>query len=344
MANVFVPSDRNRKALIEAVARRPRARLAALPTPLQDCPRFSKALGGPRILVKRDDLTGLALGGNKTRKLEFYIGDAISKGAEVLVTGAAAQSNHSRQTAAAAAQLGLKCVLVLRGKPDLPKQGNLLIDDLVGADVRLYPVREMTEIHALIHKVGDELRAKGLAVYDFTGLEAVGLAGYANMILELTEQLEELRVGADHIYTCSGSGTQAGIIVGAKALGWPVKIVGIAPGDTQAVNVGRLHRVSNELAGILGLPIEVTRDEIANLDSYIGPGYGVVTRDGVEALRLLARTEGILLDPIYTAKAMCGLIDHVRKGLVRPDDTVVFVHTGGHPGLFAFAEEIVKAS
>jgi len=336
-------TDTSGKAsLRSAIERLPRVRLACLPTPLQDCPRLTEALGGPRILIKRDDLTGLAFGGNKTRQLEFTLGPAVEEGADVLVHGAASQSNQSRQTSAAAAKLGMKAVIVARkdARSEVV-QGNLLLDYLLGAEVRITEGSRQGEVK---QQVMEEFRAKGHRPYEITSHNwTLGTVAYVNCALELCDQFEEQDVWPDYVFLASGNHGVVGLTLGAKVLRAGFKPVGMRPGGGDDARIRpSLADLANEVAALLGLDVEVSEDEIESVGVYAGEGYGVVTDACLEALHLVARTEGIVLDPVYTGKAMSGLIDRIRQGEIREDQTVVFLHTGGTPGVFAYAKELVS--
>ena len=328
-----------------AIERFPRTSLAELPTPLHDCPRLSEALGGQvRVMVKRDDLTGLAFGGNKTRKFDLALGDALAQGATAVVTGAASQSNHARQAAAAAAKLGMKCVLVNRHdhRSLMGIQGNQLLDNILGADVRL--VADGVSQEEVKRKVLDELRAQGEKPY-LIGRRAVvlGTVAYVGCVLEIAAQLEAMDARTDFICTASGHGTHAGLALGVKALGMPVRAQGFSPSrGNKTQRKAQLAEVANEAAALLELDILMTAGEMENTDAYVGENYGIVTEAGLDALHLLARTEGILLDPVYTGKAMSGVIDRIRTGEIPKGSTVVYVHTGGNPALFAYAPELIS--
>ena len=328
-----------------AIERFPRTALAELPTPLHDCPRFSEALGGNvRVMVKRDDLTGLAFGGNKTRKFDLALGDALAQGATAVVTGAASQSNHARQAAAAAAKLGMKCVLVNRHdhRSLMGIQGNQLLDNILGADVRL--VADGVNQEEVKNRVLEELRAQGEKPY-LIGRRAVvlGTVAYVGCVLEIAAQLEAMDARTDFICTASGHGTHAGLALGVKALGLPVRAQGFSPsrGD-ETRRRAQLAEVANEASALLELDVRMTAGEMENTDAYVGENYGIVTEAGLDALHLLARTEGILLDPVYTGKAMSGVIDRIRTEEIPQGSTVVYVHTGGNPALFAYAPELIS--
>ena len=324
--------------------------IATLPTPLHDLPRFREALGGtascPRILVKRDDLTGLALGGNKARKLEFLIGDALERGATVVVTTGAAQSNHARMTAAAARAAGLKVHLVLTADANPPMQGNLLLDCIFGAIIHYVPppsdptLATSEEEAAKVAEVIQRLESEGERPYEIPvgGSSGVGVLGYTYGTRELVEQLEAANERPSRLYFASGSrGTQAGLTLGAKWCGAPYVVYGVAVSGGESFKKERAFRIANEAAALADLPTRVSYDDLVTDQDYIGEGYGIPTPGCIEAIRLLAETEGILLDPVYTAKAMAALIDHVRRGELDPASTVVFLHTGGTPALFAHA-------
>jgi len=317
--------------------------LANLPTPLSPMSRLSTSLGGAEVWIKRDDLTGLATGGNKTRKLELLLCDALEQGADTVLTVGAAQSNHCRQTAAAAAHLGLDCVLVLRGRPLARStwNGNLLLDDLLGAQIVWSG--EADPVTALA-KTADDQRKAGRHPYviPYGGSNALGAAAYAQAFQELWEQMEETGLAFDRIlFASSSGGTQAGLVVGAKKCAYAGQVVGISV-DKPA---GRLAEIVSLLldrvAEQLGLSARFSARDVQVDDRYLGGGYGVVTAAEIEAIRLVARCEGILLDPVYTGKAMVGLLDQVRRGEIGRKETVLFWHTGGLPALFANAGSLL---
>jgi D-cysteine desulfhydrase family pyridoxal phosphate-dependent enzyme len=326
--------------------RLPRFPLANLPTPLQEAHRLRDALGGPdkcpRILIKRDDLTGLAFGGNKVRKLEFLVGDALARGATTLITAGAAQSNHARATAAAAVVAGLRSVLVLTSADAEPAvQGNLLLDELLGTEIRfITPDVDRDEQMAT---VAAELSEKGETPYVIPvgGSNSIGAAGYLTMAVELKEQLAKIGAEPSRVYFGNGSGgTQAGVTLGVNALGIPARAIGVQDSYLSPEDKQRIVRITNEAAELVGSDTRVTADDMTDLDQYYGEAYGVPTREGDAAILLLARTEAIFLDSTYTGKAMSGLIDNIRTGEIRPDESVVFVHTGGNSALFAHAERL----
>jgi len=322
--------------------RLPRVRLGHLPTPLEDLPRLSRALGGPRLWVKRDDQTGLAGGGNKTRKLEFAVGEALRQGADTLVTLGAVQSNHARQTAAAAAVCGLRCVLVLRGHPPPVATGNLLLDHLLGA--RVVFAGERTREQAADEAVAEE-RAAGRHPFliPVGASDEHGAPGYVAAMEELLAQCRERRVQFDRIVFASSSfGTQAGMCVGARALGIPSQLAAIAIDSTAAELRAEVARIARLTQRRLGLAESIEAGEVVGHDAYLGGGYAVLGEPEKEAIRLTARTEGILLDPVYTGRAMAGLIDLVRRGEIGGAETVLFWHTGGSAALYAYAEQLLQ--
>ena len=339
--------------LRERIEKLPRVRLAHLPTPLEETPRLSEALKGPLIYFKRDDLTGLAFGGNKTRMFEFILGHALSIGADSVVAGAAVQSNYCRQMAAACSKLGLDVYLVLRkvrGDIDLQPQGNLLLDLLTGAQVEIIEASSPAEQIRIMKKVTEDLQAKGhhpylarMANCEDTGLDAIA---YVNCIGEICEQLESMDLEPDYLYVASADTTQAGLVLGAKYLGLDFPIVGINPldeiwGEHVPSTVAKIANMAGE---ILNLDLKVEASEVISYSDYVGRGYGQVTEKGIEVIKLVAEREGIFLDPVYTAKAMSALIDHIRQGKIGKEGKVIFLHTGGSPALFAYNEEFNVAS
>lgn len=325
------------------IGKLPRARLANLPTPLEEMPTLTKRLGGPRLLIKRDDETGLGFGGNKTRKLEFIMAEAKYKGADVIVTGAGFQSNWCTQAAAAARKLGMEIVLIKRGPKDEyePEEydGNHLLHFILGADIRI-----RTPEHILkFEDIAEELRKKGHTPYviPHTGSTPQGAVGYANAMLELLSQANQRGVRIDYIVHATGSGgTQAGLVLGAKALNTGIEVLGILVNGAKNGMAKRVSDLAGESARLLGMDLSVKPEEVTVFDQYVGKGYEVINEEVVEAIKLVAETEGIFLDPVYTGKAMAGLIDLVRKGHFTEKDAVVFLHTGGTPALFPYREPI----
>jgi len=326
----------------------PRVSLAQLPTPLEDAPHLSSVLGGPRILIKRDDLTGLALGGNKVRKLEFLLADALAQGADTVLTTGAVDSNHCRMTAAAAARLGLRCILLLATKHESPPlQGNLLLDHLFGAEVHFYSAPVPTAGSDRLQELADAVRAHGGKPYVFPagGSTALGILGYALMVEELIGQLAARNLTADYVVVASGTGgTHAGLLLGSALFrpNFTAIAINVIEADNTALSQ-RTRAVYAEGAALLDLAENQAIPAFTVRDGYVGEGYGILSPGCAEAIRLLARTEGILLDPVYTGKAMAGLIDLIRKGEVGTGKTVIFLHTGGAPALFTQADEVAAA-
>ncbi len=318
------------------IAALPRVRLAYLPTPIQHCRNLSKDLGVD-LWVKRDDLTGPAFGGNKVRNLEWRMAEAIASGADILVFGVEATSNSARQTTAAANMLGLPLVLVLRGSAGEDVQGNLLCDLVLGAEVRLVDLPTYHDLSRVVQEVTDELRAKGRKPFSLNHgrmfAVAAALATIENF-LEILELLEPHGRRPAHVYISSGGKGLAGLTLAKKALGLPVRVTGIASTSNEDP-WQYASQTANEAAAMLGLPVRITPEEIDASYDYIGPGYGTPTPDGMDAILAFARREGILLDPVYTGKAAAGLVDHIKRGIVPQGATVIFVHTGGQPALFA---------
>ena len=329
------------EALIQKAAQIPQVDLGYFPTPLHECPRLSETLDGPRIFMKREDCSGLAFGGNKVRQLTFTIGDAVAQGADTIVHGAASQSNHCRQAAAACGKLGLNCYLRLARDHKSILQGNLLLDNLAGVDVEIVNAPFGPELDVVKYELAEKLKTQGMKPYVVASPRSTALAAVAFTwcIAEIAQQQQQLGIDADWIYTCSVGGTQAGLVLGTKTLGLKMKPFGIAP----IVWEGKLERMrtaANSAAELLELDTRVTDADIQNTDDYIGQAYGYLTPECIDALKLVAKTEGIFLDPVYTAKAMAGLIDHIQQGKFGRDDTVIFLHTGGTPALFAYQEEL----
>ena len=323
----------------------PRVSLTHAPTPLEEMPRLTKSLGGPRLLIKRDDCTGLAFGGNKTRKLEFLVGDALAQGADTVITAGAVQSNHCRQTAAAAAKLGLRCILVLTPSREKAYTGNILLDEMLKADVRLVDGGE--DVEPTFERVIEEVRDAGGNPYliPIGGSNSIGAMGYVSLVEEMLYQANQRGTVIDYIVSATGSGgTQSGLIVGSLALNTGIRVIGIGVSRSKEESYARISRIAAETVERLGIQCSIASDDIEVHDEYIGEGYGAVTPGMVEAVRMVAETEGIILDPVYTGKAMAGLIDLVRMGRFSSEDTVVFMHTGGTPALFAYADAFQPAS
>ena len=327
--------------LLQRIAHVPQVNIGHFPTPLEECPRLSEELGGPRIFIKREDCSGLAFGGNKVRQLTFTIGDGVAEGADTIVHGAASQSNHCRQTAAACSKLGLKCYLRLARDHKSIVQGNVLLDFLAGANVQFVDVPFGPELEQFKLKLAEELKGSGLKPYVVTSPRSTALAAVAFTwcIAEIHEQQTELGIDADWIYTSSVGGTQAGLILGTKALGMKLRPYACAPVHWEG-KIDRIRDAANAAGEILKLKTLVKDEDVINTDDYIGDAYGLLTPECIAALKLVARTEGIILDPVYTSKAMACLIDHIKQGKFNSDDVVIFLHTGGTPALFAYNEEL----
>ena len=327
----------------------PRVRLSTLPTPLQEAPRLREALGGPqrcpRILIKRDDLTGLAFGGNKARKLEFLVADAMSQGSTVLITTGAVQSNHARMTAAAARLVGMRSALVLTSANDTPDvQGNLLLDRLLDAEVHLLLPDSGKTAPEAMEELAEQLEGKGERPYIIPGggSNAIGAFGYAAATLEMVSQLFEMGESPSRLYFASGSrGTQAGLVLGAKLYNAPYQVYGVAVTPGTGDRSTRAAEIVEEAAGMLGRGVSLSDSDFVHDEGYAGPAYGVPTEGCMEAIALLARNEAIFLDPVYSGKAMAAMIDHIRKGRFSPRDSVLFLHTGGTPALFAHGEHLL---
>lgn len=324
------------------LTRFPRIRLAHLPTPLERLDRLTAALGGPEIWIKRDDCTGLSTGGNKTRKLEFLMAEAVARGADIVLTQGATQSNHARQTAAFAARLGLDCHILLEDRtgskdPNYNSNGNVFLDHLHGATTERYPGG--LDMNDKLAEVAERFAASGRRPYAIPGggSNATGALGYVDAAFELVRQADEIGLGIDHLVHATGSaGTQAGLVVGLKAVNASISLLGIgvrAEKKTQEENVYRLACATAEKLGQPGL---VKRQDVVANTSYVGPGYGLPTAGMIEAIEIFAQLEGILLDPVYSGKGAAGLIDLVRKGCFSKDDKVVFLHTGGAAALFGY--------
>ncbi|MBM3262445.1 MAG: D-cysteine desulfhydrase family protein [candidate division Zixibacteria bacterium] len=318
----------------------PRAPVAHLPTPLDDCPRLSEVLAGPRIWIKRDDMTGLALGGNKARQFVFSLGPAISQGCDYLVHGADSQSNHSCQTAAAAAKLGMKALLVIPRDPkSYPVNGNLLLDHLLGAQVKYVFSAIATEEKK---NAMARLREQGHKPYD-TSVDGAALraVAYAEGALELCEQAEKRGVEPTAVYVSSSTHTLAGLVVGLRAIGSSTRAFGMGyrVEDEEQMR-RRLAAAATECASVIGLDLVFAPEDFEVNCQFARPGFGELSRTSLETMKRVAETEGILLDPVYTAKAMDGLIGHIREGRYGRDESVVFLHTGGLPTLFAYGDEL----
>lgn len=309
-----------------------------MPTPLVAAPRLSRALNGPPIFFKRDDLTGFGFGGNKVRGLEYYLADALAQSADVIVTGAGPQSNHIRATAAAARVAGLEVVAVIHDSRPPAAQGNLLLDELLGAELRFTNDPNRALVDVKIEEVADELRRAGRRPYVIPrgGASALGALGYVECVRELEAQFKAAGVRPHRLVLATGAcGTQAGLLAGAKIYGALYHVLGITVSRPVAECLERIPRIANEAARLVGHEINLKAEAVVVREGFIGPGYGLPTPEGIAAIRLVAQTEGIFLDPTYTGKAMAGLVAEIRAGRLPTDEMVVFLHTGGEPGLFA---------
>lgn len=334
------------RELRRAAERLPRVQLGHFPTPLEPLPRFSQAIGGPPIWIKRDDCTGLAFGGNKTRHNEFILGRAIEQGTEMVVWGAGVQSNNCRQTAAACAHLGWPIHLILsRANHGDDVQGNLLLDHLLGATVEVVDEPVGPGLFDMITAHAEKLRAQGRNVFawDSELCKPLATVSYALCMAEVADQMEGYGLKPSALYISSAGATGSGVILGKAALGLDWHVRSIAPLQWPWDVPADLALTAMKGAELMGLPLQISVDEVDVTHEYIGPGYGIPTEAGMEATRLLARTEGILVDPIYTAKALACLIDDIRGGRLSGNDPIVFVHTGGTPALFAYRDEMMKA-
>jgi len=310
----------------------PRFHFAHLPTPIEELPRLSRVLGGPRLLIKRDDQTGLAFGGNKTRKLEFLVAEARDQGAKSLISGGALQSNHCRQTAAAAARFGFECILVLTGEMPEQPSANLLLDQLFGAQV-VY-VSDRKDRDKILQQTFDHAAEEGMKPYlvPYGGSSPTGALGYAFAVKELMEQ----NVHADWIvFATSSGGTQAGLVLGQRVFGYKGKVLGISVDESEEWLRTQVSELASLASEKLGKRIEFTPSEVLANADYCKAGYGVLTEPEREAVHLFAKHEGLLLDPVYTGRAAAGMIDLIRTKFFKKDETVLFLHTGGQPALFA---------
>jgi D-cysteine desulfhydrase family pyridoxal phosphate-dependent enzyme len=322
----------------------PRINLLHAPTPLEPLPRLSAALGGPQLWAKRDDCTGLALGGNKVRKLEYLLGEALAQGADTVITTGGFQSNHARQTAAAAARLGLRCLLILTDSvpgraPAYRTNGNLILDDLFGARIELRP--GTADVDAEMTRAAERYVVEGRKPYviPIGGSNALGLIGYVRAARELLEQARVQGVEFTHVVLASASGgTQAGLALGLALEGSNAPVIGYCVGRASTDQRPRIAALMRHGAELLGIDSPLTPGDLLLEDGVVGQGYGLPTTAMAEAVRLAASQEGLVLDPVYTGKAMAGLIAGVRAGRYQSGDVVIFLHTGGTPGLFAYPD------
>lgn len=332
------------------LARFPRLKFAHLPTPLEPMERLSKELGGPEIWIKRDDCTGLSTGGNKTRKLEFLMAEAEAMNADIVMTQGATQSNHARQTAAFASKLGMKCHILLEDRTgyddhNYNDNANVLLDHLHGATTAKFPGGH--DMPGEMEKAAQAARADGKTVYVIPGggSNPTGALGYVNCALELLSQANESGLVIDHLVHATGSsGTQAGLIVGLKALNAGIPLLGFGTRAPQPKQEQMVFDLACKTADKLGCSGIVAREDVRADTSYVGEGYGLPRQDTLEAIRMFAELEGILLDPVYSGKGAAGLIDYARKGHFKKGERVVFLHTGGSAALFGYDAFFTNAS
>jgi L-cysteate sulfo-lyase len=333
-------------------------RLINSPTPFQKLENLSRSLEGPAIYIKRDDLTGLAFGGNKSRKLEFIIPDALDKEADVILTWASVQSNWCLQTAAAAQKFGIKPMLLLFKTDELPDEydGNLLLDFILDADIRIKEgekgkVVDEKDAYEAVEELANEVRERGYNPYivpiggsmvGWSMENPLGAISYVDAFVEMLEQAKSQQVEIDYIIHATGSGsTQAGLVVGAKALKENIKVLGISVSGEKESYGKDVMTIAQDTVKALQVDIEISEEDIIIFDEYIKEGYGIVNKEVSEAIRLVAIREGIMLDPCYTGKAAVGLFDLKKKGYFQKEDKVVFFHTGGTPALFPYKNNLV---
>lgn len=324
------------------LARYPRVALGHLPTPLERLDNLTKELNGPELWIKRDDCTGLSTGGNKTRKLEFLMAEALAEGADTVITQGATQSNHARQTAAAAAKLGMSCHILLEDRTgktdyDYKENANVLLDRLHGATIERYPSNP--DMNAEMEKVAQRLRSEGRKVYTIPGggSNPTGALGYVNAGIELVYQANAINLKIDHVVHATGSaGTQAGLVAGLVGINSGVPVLGIGVRAPKAKQEESVFALASRTAEKLGIAGAIKREDVVANCDYIGEGYGFPAPSTIDAIRTLARTDAILLDPVYSGKGMAGLIDLVKKGFFKKGENVVFIHTGGSVGLFGY--------
>jgi len=316
-------------------------------TPIEALPRFSSTLGGPNIYIKRDDLLGLSGGGNKTRKLEFLVADALARGADTLITCGAVQSNHCRLTLAAAVKEGLKCRLVLEervpGSYKPESGGNNFLFQLMGVE-KITVAPDGSDMTAKMQSVADEVAAEGRKAYVIPGggSNPVGATGYVACAQEILAQIFDVGINIDRIICASGSaGTHAGLVTGFYGNNSNLPVIGINVSRPKSDQEELVYDLVQRTAEHVGINSDIAREAVVCFDEYVGPGYSLPTPEMAEAVRMLARLEGVLIDPVYTGKAMAGLIDLVRKGTFNKDENILFVHTGGSPALYVYMEEIL---
>ncbi len=319
----------------------PRLNFAHLPTPIEDLPRLTQALGGPRILVKRDDQTGLAFGGNKTRKLEFLVAEAQEQGATMLISAGAIQSNHCRQTVAAAARFGFDCTLVLTGEKPKQASANFLLDQLFGAEI--VTVEDRKDRDRILQETFDKAVAAGKRPYlvPYGGSSPTGTMGYTFAMEEFMNQNRKV----DWIvFGTSSGGTHAGLVLGQRVFGFKGMVLGISIDEPEAQIKAHVSELATQASEKLSEQIQFTSDDVLVNENYCQAGYGVFGEGEREAIKLFASTEGLLLDPVYTGRAAAGMIDLIRKGFFKKDETILFWHTGGQPALFAdkYSQDVIR--
>jgi 1-aminocyclopropane-1-carboxylate deaminase/D-cysteine desulfhydrase-like pyridoxal-dependent ACC family enzyme len=336
--------------LEEALAGLPRIPLASVrPTPLEPMTQLSAHLGGRALYIKRDDLTGLAFGGNKTRMLEFSLAEVQARGADTVVTGAAVQSNYCRQMAAACAKVGLELHLVLRPHREIDKQevqGNHFLQRLFGAHVTILPDYDPVKHEAALRAKVEELSAAGKKVMQPRQADTVDLdaIAYAEVALEIVRQCRALRIDPEFLYTAAMDTTQAGLVLGFSYMRSPIQVRGVSPFENSPARMENMATMANAAAARLGFDIQIAARDFVNDDSYVGARYAIPTDEGLDALHLAAKQEGILLDPVYTSKAMAKLINDVQSGGLGNHAPVIFLHTGGAPALFGYVDEVMARS
>jgi 1-aminocyclopropane-1-carboxylate deaminase/D-cysteine desulfhydrase-like pyridoxal-dependent ACC family enzyme len=331
-------------AMRERIARIPRLNIAVRPTPMMEAPNLARHLGGPRIFVKRDDLTGVAFGGNKLRNLEFRLARAMEEKPDTVIVGLDLQSNSARQTVGACNKLGLRTILILEGSRPNPVQGNLLVNYLLGAEVRF--ARDQAEQRAMMDQAASDICATGGRPYilnDNPMFDVASALAYLDATMEMLEQLRVMGVEADYLYMSSGGKGQAGVALAKKALRGSFTMRGVTASHKHDVP-NRTASIANQTAAMLGLNVTVEPLEIENYGNFVDRGYGIPSAAGNEAMLLFGRLEGIILDPIYTGKCAAAMISHIREGRFRSTDSVVFVHTGGAPAIFTWNDTLYSAA
>lgn len=328
------------------INRLPRVKLTNLPTPIEYLPRLSEYLRGPKIYVKRDDCTGLAMGGNKARKLEFLLGDALEKKVDTIVTHGTSQSNHTRLVAAAASKLGLKCKIILEHRVDINDEcylqsGNVFLNQFFDVDISY--LSDGNTIEQEIKNTAQEVSNNGGTPYIISrgGSTPIGTLGYVDAAHEITQQLEEQKLKVDHIIHATASGgTQAGLVIGLTSVISKIKLLGICANLPKKAQEERVYNLALETMELLDCDFHIAREDVVVNSDYVGEAYGIPTKKMNEALLLLARLEGLLFDPVYSGKALAGMIDLIEQGKFGKDESILFIHTGGEPGLFAYQNQL----